>query len=90
MAASAEFRRDGELPWKDEYAELVSDRHGLVAALRYRHELALGAQLDPDLPEEEYRERVDTLAERTRGVRRILARYVPVRAPYEGVASASA
>lgn len=88
VAATAEFRHDGELPWKDEWAELFGDRDGLVAALRYRHELALSAQLDPDLPMEAYRERATALGERSRGVRRILARYA--RGSYEGVARASA
>lgn len=88
VAAAAEFRRDGEVPWQDEYAELFGDRHGLVAALRYRHELALAAQLDPDLPQEAYRERAVALDRSSRGVRRILARYA--RIPHEGVTSASA
>jgi len=88
VTATAEFRHDGELPWKDEWAELFGDREGLLAALRYRHQLAMSAQLDPDLPMEAYRERVSVLGERSRGVRRILARYAG--GSYEGVARASA
>lgn len=90
VAASADFFRDGELPWKDEYAELFGDRDGLVAALRYRHELAATAQLDPDLPVDAYDERVRLLGERTRGVRRILRRYALPRADRQETACASA
>lgn len=75
VAATADFARDGRLPWKDEYAELFGDRDGLVAALRYRQDLSASAQLDPDLPVDAYQERVRALEERTRGIRRMLTRY---------------
>ncbi len=73
VAAAAEFSR--EIPWRPEYAELFGDRDGLIAALRYRSELAAQAQLDPDLPMEAYQEREQVLASRDRGVRRLLRRH---------------
>ena len=51
IAETAERRRDGALPWSDEYAEIFGDREQLVAALRYRWQLNLTAQLDDHLPE---------------------------------------
>lgn len=62
-----------ELPWHDDYAELFGDRTGLVAALRYRWQLAMDAQLDTHLPEAALEEQRRLLARRARGVRRILA-----------------
>jgi len=73
VAAAAEFSLD--VPWRPEYAELFGDRAGLLAALRYRSELAEQAQLDPDLPMEVYQERARVLRERDRGVRRLLRRH---------------
>lgn len=70
VAAAAEFSR--ETPWRPEYAELFGDREGLLAALRYRSDLAAQAQLDPDLPMEAYKERVRARRERDRGVQRLL------------------
>lgn len=61
-----------ELPWNDELALLFGDRTGLVAALRYRWQLSLDAQLDTHLPEpvlEEVRRRLEL---RSRAVRRLL------------------
>lgn len=75
IAVAAEFSPDDELPWRSEYAELFGDRAGLLAALRYRSELSVQAQLDPDLPMSAYEERVRHLRTRDRGVRRILARH---------------
>lgn len=90
VAATADVVRDGELPWKDEYAELFGDRDGLAAALRYRHDLATSAQLDPDLPIDAYQERARLLLERTREVRRVLTRYATRREAREEMACASA
>ncbi|MFC5729263.1 MULTISPECIES: hypothetical protein [Nocardioides] len=64
-----------ELPWTEEYAELFGDRAGLVAALRYRWQLAVNAQLDTHLPEQVLEEQRRRLEERARGVRRLLERY---------------
>jgi hypothetical protein len=72
VAAAAEFSR--EIPWRPEYAELFGDREGLLAALRYRYDLAAQAQLDPDLPMEAYQERERVLAGRDEGIRRLLRR----------------
>jgi len=73
VAAAAEFSR--EVPWRPEYAELFGDREGLLAALRYRADLAVQAQLDPDLPMEAFEERAHLLHVRDRGVRRLLRRH---------------
>lgn len=62
-----------ELPWTDEYAELFGDRAGLLAALRYRWQLTANAQLDTHLPEQALEQQRQLLAQRARGVRRILA-----------------
>ena len=75
VAAAAELRADGELPWKDEYAEVFGDRAGLLAALRYRWELTAGTQLDSHLDEDELDERFRDLAGRNAGVLRVLRRY---------------
>lgn len=61
-----------ELPWTEEYAEIFGDREGLVAALRYRWQLAVNAQLDTHLPEHVLEEQRRRLELRTRGVRRVL------------------
>ena len=60
------------LPWTEEYAELFGDRAGLVAALRYRWELARDTQLDSHLPEEVRDQQMVRLAERSHGVLRVL------------------
>lgn len=60
------------LPWKDEYAELFGDRAGLLAALRYRWQLTVNAQMDTHLPERELEEHRLRLARRARGVLRVL------------------
>jgi hypothetical protein len=61
-----------ELPWTEEYAEIFGDRAGLVAALRYRWQLAVDAQLDTHLPEQVLEEQRRRLELRSRGVRRLL------------------
>lgn len=61
-----------QLPWHDDYVELFGDRAGLVAALRYRWQLTVNAQLDTHLPERALEEQRRLLARRARGVRRIL------------------
>jgi len=68
--------RDPEaaLPWKDEYVELFGDRAGLLAALRYRWELAYTTQQDPTLRRPQRDEQLRRLTERSRGVLRLLAR----------------
>ena len=63
---------DAALPWTDEYAELFGDRAGLVAALRYRWELARDTQLDSHLPEEVVEQQMLRLAERSHGILRVL------------------
>ncbi|MGH3412293.1 MAG: hypothetical protein ACRDPH_04340 [Marmoricola sp.] len=75
IAAIAEFRQDGELPWNQEYAEIFGDPDQLVAALRYRWELNATAQLDDHLPEDQLDETRRRLVAENAGVRRILARY---------------
>ncbi|HWJ67880.1 MAG TPA: hypothetical protein VNT31_14490 [Nocardioides sp.] len=61
-----------QLPWTEEYADLFGDRTGLVAALRYRWQLAVNAQLDTHLPEQALEEQRQLLARRARGVLRLL------------------
>ncbi|GAA4817371.1 hypothetical protein ACFQ0K_08875 [Nocardioides caeni] len=66
---------DGEaprLPWTPEYDELFGDRAGLIAALRYRWELAASTQLDQQLPEHVVEEQRHRLLLRSRGVLRLL------------------
>lgn len=60
------------LPWREEYAPLFGDRAGLVAALRYRWELAASTQLDHQLPEQVVAEQRRRLLLRSRGVLRLL------------------
>ena len=61
-----------ELPWNEEYAALFGDRAGLLAALRYRWQLAVNTQLDTHLPEHVLEEQRRRLELRARGVRRLL------------------
>ncbi|GAA3671267.1 hypothetical protein GCM10022237_33770 [Nocardioides ginsengisoli] len=63
---------DPVLPWDDELAAIFGDREGLRAALRYRWRLAVSAQLDTHLPERVLEEQRRRLAERARGVLRVL------------------
>jgi hypothetical protein len=84
VAAAADLRKDGELPWADEYAAIFGDRHGLVAALRYRWELTAGTQLDSHLAEHQLDERFRDLAARHAGVLRVLRRYDADRNPERG------
>ena len=60
------------LPWNDELAAIFGDRDGLRAALRYRWRLAVSTQLDTHLPERVLEEQRRRLAERARGVLRVL------------------
>lgn len=61
-----------ELPWTEEYAELFGDREGLVAALRYRWQLARDAQLDTHTPEAAFDEQQLRTHRRTTTMLRIL------------------
>jgi len=63
-----------ELPWNDEYAELFGDRDGLLAALRYRWELSVSAQLDTHLSEDALAVQRRRLLERNSGVLRLIRR----------------
>ncbi|MCR1785237.1 hypothetical protein KVF89_22045 [Nocardioides carbamazepini] len=69
-----------ELPWTDELADIFGDRDGLRAALRYRWRLAVSTQLDTHLPERVLEEQRRRLADRGRGVLRVLD-----EAPVEGL-----
>jgi hypothetical protein len=60
------------LPWNEDYAELFGDRAGLVAALRYRWELARTTQDDPTLRRPARDEQLRRLVARSRGVLRVL------------------
>ncbi len=60
------------LPWNDDLAAIFGDRDGLLAALRYRWNLTVSAQLDTHLPERALEEQRRLLAERSRGVLRVL------------------
>ncbi|MGO4257206.1 hypothetical protein [Marmoricola sp. RAF53] len=64
----------GELPWNDEYAALFGDRDGLLAALRYRWELSVSAQLDTHLSEDALADQRRRLLERNSGVLRLIRR----------------
>ncbi|WP_408897596.1 hypothetical protein ACJ5H2_00475 [Nocardioides sp. R1-1] len=61
-----------ELPWNDELALIFGDPDGLRAALRYRWRLTLDAQLDTHLPEKALEEQRRLLADRARGVLKVL------------------
>ncbi len=65
---------DPVLPWDAELAEIFGDRDGLRAALRYRWRLAVSTQLDSQLPERVVEEQSRRLADRGRGVLRVLDR----------------
>lgn len=68
--------QDGaDVPWDEEYAEIFGDREGLVAALRYRWELARTTQSDPTLRRPVRDEQLRRLAVRSRGVLRVLAEH---------------
>lgn len=71
---SAEIEADptGELPWKDEYAELFGDPDGLLRALEYRWKVTVQAQLDPELPEDVLAETFRDLMVRNVGLLRLL------------------
>lgn len=74
-ALDEQFDRGVEptVPWSDELAALFGSEAGLLAALRYRCELAYRAQMDVNLPERVLDEQRSRLLRRTRGVRRLLA-----------------
>jgi hypothetical protein len=61
-----------KLPWTEEYVELFGDREGLVAALRYRWQLARDTQLDSHVPEAALDEQRIRMDQRTRTMLRIL------------------
>jgi hypothetical protein len=61
-----------QLPWTEEHVELFGDRDGLVAALRYRWQLARDAQLDSHVPEAALDEQRIRMERRTRTMLRIL------------------
>lgn len=61
-----------ELPWNDELADIFGDPDGLRAALRYRWRLTLSAQLDTHLSEKMLEDQRRALADRARGVLRVL------------------
>lgn len=63
-----------EIPWRDEYDELFGDRDGLLAALRYRWDLARTTQLDTHAHEHVLDESRQRLERRARGVIRLLDR----------------
>jgi len=64
-----------ELPWTPEYAAIFGHRDNLAAALRYRWEQTLRAQLDTHLPESVLEEQWCRLQDRQAGVLRLLRRY---------------
>jgi hypothetical protein len=61
-----------ELPWNDDYAEIFGDRDTLAAALRYRWNLTMEAQLDSHLPEHVLDQQLRLLEDRNAGVLRLL------------------
>lgn len=69
----AEATGSDALPWSGEYAEIFGDPAGLAAALRYRWQLTVSAQLDADTPAE-LAERRRELRTRHAAILRILAR----------------
>ncbi len=61
-----------EIPWREEYDDLFGDRDGLVAALRYRWDLARTTQLDTHASERALDDARVRLHRRARGVIRLL------------------
>jgi hypothetical protein len=51
VRAMAGIRRDGELPWSDDYSDVFADREELLAELEYRWRLHVEAQIDSNLAE---------------------------------------
>ena len=53
----AGIRRDGELPWSDDYADVFAGPDELLAELEYRWRLHVEAQIDSNLSEASLDER---------------------------------
>lgn len=87
IEALADQDPTGTLPWNQEYAALFGTREQLLAALRYRWNLAREAQLDSHLDEDELEAARRDLSARQAGVLRILTRYVARREEDLGRAS---
>lgn len=75
IEAAADQDPTGTLPWDEEYAALFGSRANLLAALRYRWNLAREAQLDSRLDEDELEAARRDLSARQAGVLRILTRH---------------
>ncbi len=70
-----------ELPWNQDYAEIFGDADALVAALRYRWNLACDTQLDSHLSEAVLDEQRARLEARNAGVLRLLRQHAVPAAP---------
>lgn len=70
-----------ELPWNDDYAAIFGDRDSLVAALRYRWNLARDAQMDLNVPEHVLEEQSRRIDARHANVLRVLDHYDRYGAP---------
>jgi hypothetical protein len=69
VSEELELNRDGELPWKPQYAEIFGNREGLLQALRYRWQLiARGQQADPLHPTVEQIQHEQSLFDTHRGL----------------------
>lgn len=77
IESAAERDPTGDLPWQSEWSELFGDPAGLLAALHYRWQLRLEAQIDPDGPDAavEMERTSARLVRRNQGLLRILRRY---------------
>lgn len=63
------------LPWNVRLAEVFGDRDRLLTELRYRWNLRVEAQLDPELMESEYEELREQLMTRHAGLLNVLKRH---------------
>ena len=75
VLAVIEQRRDGRLPWHEDWAEVFGDRQGLLHALRHRWRMQREAQLDPGLDDLALAQARRRLQEQNAGLIAVLARH---------------
>lgn len=75
VLAVIEQRRDGRLPWHEDWADVFVDRQGLLHALRHRWQLQREGQLDPGLDDLALAQARRRLQEQNAGLIAVLARH---------------
>lgn len=77
--AMIEQRRDGRLPWHEDWDDVFGDRDGLLRALRHRWQLQREGQLDPSLNEKTLAQVRRRLQDQNVGLIAVLARHADRR-----------